>query len=499
MGIPVLTFAQMGNEGITTVDDLGEYDKTGIEHLADNLRRPPGRVPDPDGGGGTIPTPAFTFGVRSQQRLTVACDLVRYYTETGRSLTVANLQWTSVMKNFSIQWKALKDRQKDEDDPDVPKITKTLQIMKWTEAFQDFCDRIIGSRMIPLSYVIRDDVAVPVNAPALAANQPYSDEHGSVEGELVARASHTHPLYRDDNAKVYYYLGEATRSTPYAASIKPFQRRKDGRGAWTALVAQYAGKDKWEAEIKKQEQLLHNRKWKAQGNFSLEGFVSSHRNAYVSMQACAEHVQYQLPNEHSRVGLLLQGIECSDAGLQAAMASVRTNDGPNGMRNDFEAAVAHLLPYDPVAKKRTENKRGSALISTVDGETAEIGSATKATKASIGKTGVHLRYHKQKDYVKLSPEMKLELKEWRESQTGGKGGGKKDGKPDGKRSYTKKQISSLISEQVSDQFTKMMESVQGQVDEEKSTTTAPAVADATATKAATNHFILKSILKKSKN
>ena len=40
------------------------------------------------------------------------------------------------------------------------------------------------------------------------------------------------------------------------------------------------------------------------------------------MQASAEHVQYQLPNEHSRVGFLLEVIQCSDPGLQAAMASV---------------------------------------------------------------------------------------------------------------------------------------------------------------------------------
>jgi len=47
-------------------------------------------------------------------------------------------------------------------------------------------------------------------------------------------------MFRDDNAKVYYLLEEATRSTGYAASIKPFQRLKNGRGAWLALVAQYA-------------------------------------------------------------------------------------------------------------------------------------------------------------------------------------------------------------------------------------------------------------------
>ena len=113
---------------------------------------------------------------------------------------------------------------------EVPMITKALPIIKWTEAFQDFLNSVIGDRLIPLAYITCVDPQVPGNAPPLAVNQPHSTEHGSVEGELVARAAHTHVLYRDTNFVVYYHLEEATRGTPYAASIKPFQRGKDGRG-----------------------------------------------------------------------------------------------------------------------------------------------------------------------------------------------------------------------------------------------------------------------------
>ena len=74
------------------------------------------------------------------------------------------------------------------------------------------------------------------------------------------------------------------------------------------------------------------------------------------MQASAEHVKYQLSNKNSRVGFLLEGIQCFDPGLQA-----KTDNGLEGMRNNFEATAAHLLPYDPVAKKRSGGqKRGSA-------------------------------------------------------------------------------------------------------------------------------------------
>ena len=270
-------------------------------------------------------------------RLMAATKLVRYYMMVGHPLTPANMAWNTVMRNFNEQWKALEER-KENENPDISKITKALPVIKWTEAFTDYLSCAIGVQMISLAYVIRPVADVPVAAPAIAAGEPYLLEHGLVKQELVTRASHTHALFREDNLDVYYKLEEATRGTPYAAFIKPIQRAKQGREAWLAITGQYAGKDKW-----------------------------ADHNAFVSMQACAEHIQYQLPNGHSRVGFLLDAIQTSDAGLQAAMASIRTDDGPDGMRNDIEQSAAHLLPYDPVAKKHAagSSKRGSAEVSCV--------------------------------------------------------------------------------------------------------------------------------------
>ena len=62
-------------------------------------------------------------------------------------------------------------------------------------------------------------------------------------------------------------MEEATRGTPYADSIKSFQRQNNGRGALTEMESQYEGQDKWDAKIKKMDALLHNRKWKGKSNF----------------------------------------------------------------------------------------------------------------------------------------------------------------------------------------------------------------------------------------
>jgi hypothetical protein len=457
MGIPADTRLQLANEGIQAVSDLSDFYKDTLTQVADNLRRPGGRIANPDPNaplGATIAQPPFVFGAKAQQRLLAACDMVRYYEMIDRELSASNMRWEPVIKNFTQQWKALKDR-KDGEAPEVPKISKTLSIIKWTEAFTDFLHRKIGVRMVPLAYVVRE-VVVPLQPPPpLATNLPYSDQHGSVEGELTARASHGHPLYRDDNSAVYYLLEEATRGTSYAPTIKPYQRTKNGREAWRSLVNQYAGEDKWQSELKRQDELLHNRQWKGQSNFSLEKFIAQHRNAFVSMRQCAEHVTFQLPNERTRVSYLLDAIQCNDPGLQAAMAQVRTDSDANGRMNDFEATASYLLPYDPVSKKRAAGaKRGLSSISDLTGEdNADISSVSQAgrNKPSIGKSGVEFRYYKSPEYNLLSTPQKAELKEFRDNKkanSGRQGPAKKSRNGTSDENKHKKWIASAVEKQL---------------------------------------------------
>ena len=88
------------------------------------------------------------------------------------------------------------------------------------------------------------------------------------------------------------------------------------------------------------------------------------------------------------------------------MASIKTDNGPEGMRKNIEATAAHLFPYDPVANKRSfAQKSGSAQISSgLDPSPA----TTK--KPSIGKTGVHFCYYKTGEYRNLTNEQKEDLK-----------------------------------------------------------------------------------------
>ena len=171
--------------------------------------------------------------------------------------------------------------------------------------------------------------------------------------------------------------------------------------------------------------------------------------AYHGLQLCSEHVTCTVPNERERVGFLTEAMrECNDADVKAALANIRLQDTAQGMRNQFEKAVTHLLPTDPVKSKK---KRTNADISAV----ADVGSANSTPvdvnrrkgkqkgkkvgfKPTVGRSGVELRYHLKPEFLKLHDAQKKELvahrKEngnyqgaWTGKSTGPKAGSKKNG------------------------------------------------------------------------
>eukprot|EP00957_Ditylum_brightwellii_P128720 9820175-Ditylum_brightwellii.AAC.1 len=85
MAIPHNTVVHLVNEGISAVDNLEEFQKTDIEQITANLRRP------------TVPgAPQLILGAKSIKRMTAACALIRYYTTVNQIITPGNIQWDTV-------------------------------------------------------------------------------------------------------------------------------------------------------------------------------------------------------------------------------------------------------------------------------------------------------------------------------------------------------------------------------------------------------------------
>lgn len=409
MGLTANARNRLAAEGLVRVEDFEDFKEEQLEDAIKNLRIAiPGVAAVLDAAGNVVapaipPVLPCLISARCHLRLKVASIAFHYYRSIGRAPSPQNMNYTGTLRGFYTEWEAI-NKLKDEDRPDVPVLSKNVTPLKWLESFKDCLSRTYGVRSCPVSYVIRPEVIVPAEAlDPLIPGQAFGAS-GSVLEELIARLNHTDPLFRTDNSLVYSLLDEATRNTIYAPTIKPYSRTKNGRAAWEAIIVSHVGDDKWDKIRKDKLNFIMNNKWNGR-QYSLEKFTGLHRSAFVMLEEASLHVNFQLPTAHSRVGYLLDNITCQDADLRAALASIRVNT--NNMRNDFDAAVAFLLPVCPYAKYKSNQRKNNPQ--------AEIFDVTLKGK---GKTGVEFRWYKPDEYSKLTKAQKRELYEWQQSKDG---------------------------------------------------------------------------------
>ena len=105
-------------------EDLFEYSKDELKDVFASLKNPIIEIVNTL----HIPKLPYTLSNKSKKRFIVAANATRYYTQGGRKLTTINMHWKT-LSNFGIQWKAMEELKK-QDDQDVPKLTKQGIIIK---------------------------------------------------------------------------------------------------------------------------------------------------------------------------------------------------------------------------------------------------------------------------------------------------------------------------------------------------------------------------------
>jgi hypothetical protein len=346
----------------------------------------------------------FKVPAKSKMRLLIALEAVKYYQMVSRDVTAATMMWPA-LKNFYEQWEALESRAKL-DKPDVPKLNKGMSVPKWASNMEVFLRGIIGARTAPMAYLIRPEGAVATPAPALMPSQPHSAEHGSIEEEFIARTSHNHALFRNDDGELYGLLQVVLRGTPFESSIASGRKRREGRKSYNSVISQHAGRDVYEKLIREAELYLKTKTWDGRGGITLVKHTTRHRKSYLDLEDANYHVPTQLPNNRSRVTYLLDSITCKDPDMLAAIAAIKQDE--TGKRSDFEDATAFLIPNCPVAKKAEKHNNVGANIGAAE---ADLG-------AGRGKSGVALRYHKYDEFHALNQDQREELKAWRAKNRG---------------------------------------------------------------------------------
>ena len=292
------------------------------------------------------------------------------------------------------------------DDPErLPEVSRSFGIMKAMDLVPSHLRDRLGVNKVPLSYVIRTDMAGGTLEPQVNG-ELHGPQYDDFMAELIDNVELVGPAYNEDNAKVYQILQDMVAGTSFESSLKAFQRARDGRGAYLALCQHNLGTAKWEKIVESAETYLLRREWNGRNQrFTLRAHVAKHRDAHNDLVRAAQFIQYDVPNERVRVGRFIKSIVTKDPNIVAALTHIQ---GTPAQRDDFETAVDFLLLTAP----NNGNSGGNSHRIS-----ATRNNRQKEKNAGVGpETGVELRYHNKREYSKLSTEQKKELAEWRKRQ-----------------------------------------------------------------------------------
>ncbi len=381
-------------EGLDNFNALVDFNKDDIKSLCSTVRKPGGLMEDPNDNTRQISNPGTSIPAIAESRLQICAYGSRIYKRIGR-----NVDATTLSKNRLTEFKYHKEAVDNHDDPDsMPPISKTFGIMKMLEHFPTYLESKLGTSGVPLAYVIRERALAPVPLPNQAHGKPWSDIHEGLVEELIAYAEHEGPTYRTDNATVYRLLQDSLAGTQHISSIKPFQGRRDGRGAYEALMLHNLGNSKWEKVVEVAETYVNNRTWDGRNaRFSIKSHLSKHREAHNDFIRASQHINYVIPNETTRVQRLLRSIQCKDGTILSAKTTIMADAEKKG---DFELAADFLLLVAPASISRGKDHNISALKRKLD---------KLQNKQGGGQNGTKVRYYSKSEWWKLSQEERNEV------------------------------------------------------------------------------------------
>jgi len=316
-----------------------------VSNACKTIRSPGGE--STDAAGNTVRNNRLTIPTLAEHRFCWVVYLAHYFEMIGLPIVEDTMRWSHI-KHF-VHLKSINDNHVSPDTLANP--SQKLNIMKRIELLKEHLSSVLGVRKVPLIYVLCKKVAVEniVNAPLPAiatSNLSYAAKYDSFHEEMIGCSSHDHPTYSADNKHVFTIINEALADTIYATSVKPHSRKKNGRAAYKSLVSHNCGNSKWETVSEVTERKVTRSEWNGQSNcFTLVKHIQNHCAAHNDMLRSSEFVNYEVPNDCTRVTSLLLSITSTDPRGVSAKTSILA-DGLS-KRNDFELTADFLLKAAP--------------------------------------------------------------------------------------------------------------------------------------------------------
>jgi hypothetical protein len=379
----------INQQGCFSFDSFIGLSESDLTTMASNIRKPGGTMvgqvqavgrPRPN-----VPNPGIAIGFLEVRRLEFLRFYVHHCTRIQRPLipdemTIERLQRVYQLKETEDLLK------KDTKTPELPgKIVKIDDVRNNIEDLDDYLLEKRGESGLPLAYVVRDTVALPLVDPGFG--QPTSI------AEMIARGDHTQPAFETDTIAVFNIIRHMTHGGLAWSWVSAYNRTKNGRDAYIAFKSHYLG-ESYQARIKAAaDSVLTKTYFDGQRSFTFEQYTSVLQKAFTDMESTGEEVA-----EERKIRILLNGITSSS--LQTAVGIVRSTPT---LKTNYELAVNYL----------SETNDGMKLAATSKRNVSAVASAAKtkhSKKATNYKAKSKNKYYKPAEWWALTDAQRAEIR-----------------------------------------------------------------------------------------
>lgn len=307
--------AIMAAAGLSNIQDLEELTLEELERTCYQNNRRGGN----GAAGRQIPTIQVNY-------LKAMKHWVRTENAKGRVPDPADFTLEVAQKHRAI---LTANRSKDKTEVESPGELKGAKHWKmWLEQLDNYFSQQLGENGIPLSYVIRKQDA---------AEEPGTVYETFIE-EMAALVILEGEGYNADNERVWIKLKELTLNGPAWNYAQPFERTKDGRGAFKAMRNHFEGPATINARLNEAMQTIETLTYRGESkHYTFESYVQKRLEAHRTVVDCGEN---SMLSPGYKVRALLNGIDVpTSSRMEAAMAHIK---GTTDLLQDFDATVNYL-------------------------------------------------------------------------------------------------------------------------------------------------------------
>ena len=307
--------AALCDKGLESFAMLAELSCADVSACCKNVRRPGGHLLV---NGAEVPNRGHDVSIVLENRLCMLWYFCRYMYMTQRrpdpvDASLANLQSVrQYMMNL-------------DKNPAKPGLFEgPAKARNFFEELDDYLSRAPGAGGLPLAYVTRKTPAI--STPDSGYFQP------SVEDDMHARGRHDGMFWVLDNNEVFAVLRACLHGTQWYTWIKPFQRTRNGNGAYQAARNQFLGPSEQRAQTAEADTIIETLTFDGRNrNFTFAKFTTKLTKAFLD-----QGPDDQMSDE-KKVTKLLKAIKCPN--LTASKSTIMATEH---LKTDYQAAVSFL-------------------------------------------------------------------------------------------------------------------------------------------------------------